>query len=552
MGGRAFHATRALLIAAAAVAAGLAPGRAGAETGSLHPGSLNPGSLHIGSLETGSSSFTLQAVFPEEYSVCAGTPPSRPYPAVLEAGTPGPDDVRDDRDLQVEDITGGSFGGGQWDDLHVLRWRSVSARPLSEEIPIEIVDGTVGLTIRAEARTDDWEISVELLGPDGEVLACEACEGAPAVGEVREGRGSTQMPSTDRPGWELTPGVYSFRVRATPADSGNVRGDGTTVSVIATLRTNGEVGFQHRLDLNFVYLPSSTLSAEIARTSPRFAEFLAKVDERLTPSGIRLGRITHTDLHRPDFDIIATWEEAGQMFRTSAWVGRPRALNVYCVQKFEFPLAPAIGLSGGIPGAAANGTRDSGIAIRMEPFFLCSDCLGAYASLMAHEIGHYLGFYHTTESDVAHWDPFLDTPDCHVALNDCPDRSYVMFPLIHTANTDWSPHQCGVALTSPMVRTIPVVVRRDEIAPDRPQLAAAPNPFESAVRLALPGVDASTRAFTIHDVAGRVVKRLVGGTSGAVWDGTDVAGRPAPAGIYFARVVASDGRDTSLRLVKIR
>ncbi len=71
----------------------------------------------------------------------------------------------------------------------------------------------------------------------------------------------------------------------------------------------------------------------------------------------------------------------------------------------------------------------------------------------------------------------------------------------------------------------------------------APNPFRAAARLAftLP-VESETR-LVIHDLAGRRVRTLVDGALGAgahsrVWDRRTETGALAPAGIYFARLVA--------------
>ncbi len=65
---------------------------------------------------------------------------------------------------------------------------------------------------------------------------------------------------------------------------------------------------------------------------------------------------------------------------------------------------------------------------------------------------------------------------------------------------------------------------------------------------ALPRVD-----LAVYDVAGRRVRQLFAGTpsSGdlaAVWDGTDDAGRAAPAGVYVLRLVAG-GRDVTKRML---
>ncbi|HMB71889.1 MAG TPA: hypothetical protein VKU85_21455 [bacterium] len=440
------------------------------------------------------------------------------------------------------------------DDLVTLRWRNVHARPVSEEIPILVEEGTVGLTVRAEAATRRFLISVELIGPDGTVLACHDCEDAPAVGEINAGRGATQMPSTDRPGWELTPGRYAFRVRALPHPQRPAPDEhGTDVDVIATLRSNAAADVEHFVDLNFVYLPTSTLSVDIAQTNPRFAEVMARVDDYLEPTGVRIGRITHHDLDLERYGTIATWEEAGDLFDTSGRLGVSRALNVYCVGAFEPPLLNVVGLSGGIPGPSINGTHDSGVIIRTSPMFICSNCVDAFASLFAHEFGHYFGLYHTTEANQQSADPFNDTPQCDQrSLRDCPDYDYVMFPLIHSFNTIWSPGQVEVVQSHPIVYTVPVLRSvAGEADPERP-LRAHPNPFEQTVNLELPGAEPGMeRAAVIYDVAGRRLREIAFRGDRLTWDGLDRAGKAVPGGVYFARVSEGSGART-VRIVKVR
>jgi flagellar basal-body rod modification protein FlgD len=61
---------------------------------------------------------------------------------------------------------------------------------------------------------------------------------------------------------------------------------------------------------------------------------------------------------------------------------------------------------------------------------------------------------------------------------------------------------------------------------------------------------------TIHDVAGRRVRKLIDGTRSSGrhdvrWDGRDDAGQAVAAGVYLARVVAAGGMDyRKLVLVK--
>jgi chitodextrinase len=86
-------------------------------------------------------------------------------------------------------------------------------------------------------------------------------------------------------------------------------------------------------------------------------------------------------------------------------------------------------------------------------------------------------------------------------------------------------------------------------------LVAEARPARAPVRLLWRTRAASggERAIRVYDVRGRLQARLElsPGLEGAsAWDGRDLAGRPAPAGIYFARMV--DGRALVERLVLLR
>lgn len=82
------------------------------------------------------------------------------------------------------------------------------------------------------------------------------------------------------------------------------------------------------------------------------------------------------------------------------------------------------------------------------------------------------------------------------------------------------------------------------------RLVATPNPSRGAVSLVLPGAFARGDVLTIHDLAGRRVRRLApaAGSSAASWDGCDEEGRPLAAGIYLGHLVRRDGRTAVVRV----
>ena len=82
---------------------------------------------------------------------------------------------------------------------------------------------------------------------------------------------------------------------------------------------------------------------------------------------------------------------------------------------------------------------------------------------LAHEFGHFLGLFHTTQFDgsfstIIGSDPISDTPLCttrHLSdggINACPDRANLMFPAVAlTTNPDFSTGQGNVVKYNPAV-----------------------------------------------------------------------------------------------------
>jgi len=81
-----------------------------------------------------------------------------------------------------------------------------------------------------------------------------------------------------------------------------------------------------------------------------------------------------------------------------------------------------------------------------------------------------------------------------------------------------------------------------------------PNPFRSVTTLAFDLPVARRVMLVIHDLDGRVVRRLVegpyaAGSHRAIWDGRDDRGRPVVSGVYFAHLVAGEFTSTQ-RIVR--
>ncbi len=74
----------------------------------------------------------------------------------------------------------------------------------------------------------------------------------------------------------------------------------------------------------------------------------------------------------------------------------------------------------------------------------------------------------------------------------------------------------------------------------------APNPFNSRTTIQFSLADGARISLRVFDLAGRNIRCLIDsgimtpGTHSIPWNGLDEHGRPAPSGVYFARLEAGD------------
>ena len=92
--------------------------------------------------------------------------------------------------------------------------------------------------------------------------------------------------------------------------------------------------------------------------------------------------------------------------------------------------------------------------------------------------------------------------------------------------------------------------------PNTRLLTCTPNPLGRATTISYELASAGPVAITVHDVSGRLVRRIESGSRSAgaqavTWDGTDDRGRAVPAGVYFVRFNAN-GETASRRVTLVR
>lgn len=94
-------------------------------------------------------------------------------------------------------------------------------------------------------------------------------------------------------------------------------------------------------------------------------------------------------------------------------------------------------------------------------------------------------------------------------------------------------------------------------APATLSLSVTPNPFGDRTRIALSAPEGKAVTVTIHDVRGRLVRRITTtptvGAGSYVWDGRDETGLEIPSGVYIVAVTGGrSGSIESRRVARVR
>ncbi len=319
---------------------------------------------------------------------------------------------------------------------------------LSAPFTFDLQDPVASFMIAINGPATAWFIVSRLDGPtgllvsdDGSTLTqLERFFLGPFGAQFKSNNRVTQHVGIDgalfpnNPGVTVGAGQYMISVAGlTPSGQNGVPFTG---DVEVTLYVRDQALAQGKLGLHFYFTGASGITSTSAPNNPLIQGAVAKLRAVYGTADIELADPDYRDVD-PAFQTIRDLQGTGgdleQLFTNAQGGG---GLHYFFVDRFEggIPGATVAGIAGGLPGAPFHlGSPGAGVAVAISAGMGDPEIIG---HVMAHEGGHWLGLFHTSE--------ITGTEDQHPETpGGMAGNTHLMYPAVG-GGTTISPSQATV------------------------------------------------------------------------------------------------------------
>ncbi|HEX5138232.1 MAG TPA: choice-of-anchor D domain-containing protein [Planctomycetota bacterium] len=263
-------------------------------------------------------------------------------------------------------------------------------------LDIDVPDDAISVSIESVAPSITTVVGLlGFEGPGGKVYENDSFTGEFLWTQGFDGVFAATLPQNDSPTLQLVPGGGTYRFRLFVWS-----GSTSTLDVRAIVERRPNAG-DSKIDLNIFIAPGLGITGP--QTNAKMQAVLSRVDDIFGQIGLGVGEVAYYQLGNSAYNDVTDSEFPLLLAESSA--ASDARMNVFFVQTALG--GGTLGVAAALPGPKRNSTRVSGVMVDYD----WSDA-GAVGQVTAHEIGHYLGLYHTAESDGQTWDIIGDTLEC--------------------------------------------------------------------------------------------------------------------------------------------
>ncbi len=278
---------------------------------------------------------------------------------------------------------------------------------LSNEITIEAPEGLESVLIEVRGDKGLYYLS-KFKTPSGDLIE----GGQYTTRFAREVPGLVDWLYPNSPTLKMEAGEYSILLRGETPDGGKLTED-VEIRLYAKKQTGIETCGIH---LDFLVDENAIDNSQFEVAVDRMA---AWANNLYAQQGIRIldYSISPISLPNPDFNVDDTKTVMGQIddvLRQARSSGSARADSVHVVVVRNIGGSEPSGYAMGLPGPFDADRGNAAVLVSTEAYTDGDNLLDVegLGSTVAHEVGHFLGLYHTSESNGSQHDPIPDSPQC--------------------------------------------------------------------------------------------------------------------------------------------
>jgi hypothetical protein len=331
------------------------------------------------------------------------------------------------------------------DDLVLHSYHAAIRHGISDPIPLEVDDQVGSFLVQVRGQRGLYSMASFVTPSGKDLIESKSYQ----TNNAREVAGLVDWLYPNAPDYRVSAGKYLMLIRAFNSMRQNIDDD---VDIEVYTRDATPASARCAISLDFRVDQDALGSLDVAST---INNLVIKVRTLYSQIGVQVLDHTVETVVLPEADVLLgdkNDREATTTALADARVGTVHILMARALKGSTMDMSGGgpIGYSLGLPGPVDINRANAAVLVGASAYIEGNQIdLEGLATTVTHEIGHYLGLYHTSELTGDAWDPIPDTPECHHDAI-CEDADNIMFPQGGASRTKLSEGQGTVVKRHPL------------------------------------------------------------------------------------------------------